>query len=127
MEPWPVNFCWSEREAPLPRCPSPWCRRSGQCQRLTVPWKDRLPCRRTHESQDEMYERLARKIGRFTAWVKRNRAPGAPDPEVEPGSPEFEERYAFLYNLIRNRVAEDEAAARAGAPRQKARRRRAFP
>lgn len=121
-QPWPYNSVWLERDAPLARCPSPHCRRSGLCARMAVPWKKRLPCRRTHEHQDEMYDRLARKIRRFTSAMIHARKPGEPDPAVEPGSPEFEQRYAFLYNLIQARAAEYAAeaeAAQATKPRQK--------
>lgn len=113
--PWPYNAVWLEREEPLAQCPSASCRRAGHCTRMAVAWKHRLPCRRTHEHQDELYERVAVKIEKFTAEMKRARTPGSPDPVVEPGSPEFERRYAMLYTLFRA-GAEEHAAQATAAP-----------
>lgn len=122
-KPWPYNSVWVEREEPLPQCPMARCRRAGSCARMAVPWKNRLPCRQTHEHRDELYERVAAKIDKFTAELKRNRKPGDPDPTVPEGSPEFERRFAFLYNLFRERAEQYEAEQRAAAKQKKPARR----
>ncbi len=128
-QPWPYNSVWLEREEPLAQCPSAACRRAGSCERMAAEWKHRLPCRLTHEHQDELYDRVAEKISKFTAELKRNRKPGDPDPTVEPGSPEFEERFAFLYNLIHEKalqydaeITATKAAKRRSRPRARVRR-----
>ena len=115
-EPWPYNAVWLEREEPLARCPYPRCRRAGLCGRMAVPWRRRLPCRRTHEHQDELYDRLSRKLDAFAAEARRARKPGEPDPWVEPGSEEFERRYAILYNMVREGALAEESAQKAKKP-----------
>ena len=91
---------WIERGAPLPRCPLARCRRSATCHFPT----DDNPCRRLHQTKDEMRVELARYLDKLTAEAV------ARDPEgknaVPPGSPEHERRYKLLYDLLR---ARDEA------------------
>ena len=91
---------WIERGAPLPRCPLARCRRSATCHFPT----DDNPCRRLHQTKDEMRVELARYLEKLTAEAV------ARDPEgknaVPPGSPEHERRYKLLYDLLR---ARDEA------------------
>lgn len=100
----PVNFWWTEREAPLERCPSPRCRRSGLCDRAG----SHKPCRRTHCSQPELYEGITVKLLRFKRDMERRRQPGDPPP-LQEGSPEFEERFAELYYRLREGVEADMA------------------
>ena len=95
-----LHPAWTEREAPLPRCPLARCRHSGTCHHST----DDNPCRRLHQTKDEMRTELARYLNKLTAQAR------ARDPQgrnVAPeGSPEQQRRLKELYDLLR---ARDEA------------------
>ena len=86
---------WIEREAPLPRCPLPRCRRSATCHFPT----DANPCRRLHQTKDEMRNALAEKLERMA-----NEA-AARDPEgkhfAPEGSPEQLRRLKMIYDMVR--------------------------
>ena len=90
---------WIEREAPLPRCPLARCRRSATCHHST----DDDPCRRLHQTKDEMRNELARYLARLTAEA------AARDPQgknyAPPGSPEQLRRLKLIYDTLRERDA----------------------
>ena len=90
---------WIEREAPLPRCPLARCRRSATCHFPT----DANPCRRLHETKDEMRDKLSEKLERICAEAV------ARDPEgknyAPPGSPEQLRRLKLIYDTLRARDA----------------------
>jgi hypothetical protein len=112
-----LNAAWIEREAPLDRCPLAVCRRQGICRYPT----DKDPCRRLHETKDEVREQLAATLQRLTAEAR------ARDPEgknVAPaGSPEHERRLAHLKRVLWQRdhdhcmQQKEEAEARAAKRR----------
>ncbi len=106
---------WNVRN-PWRAAPSHAAAAAGLCGRMAVPWRRRLPCQRTHEHQDELYDRLAEKLDRFAAEARRARKPGEPDPWVEPGSEEFERRYALLYNMVREGALAYESSQKAKKP-----------
>ncbi len=91
------NSAWIEREERLPRCPLPRCRRAGTCLHPD----DKDPCRRLYVTRDAFYRALARKIDRLREEVLARRPPGMVVEVAEPGSPEFERRMKFLYDLLR--------------------------
>ena len=95
-----LHPAWIEREAPLPRCPLARCRRSATCHHST----DDDPCRRRHQTKDEMRTELARYLDKLSAEAT------ARDPEgrnfAPEGSPEQLRRLKLLYDLLR---ARDEA------------------
>lgn len=112
---------WIEREAPLPRCPLARCRRSATCHHAT----DEDPCRRLHQTKDEMRNTLARKLEKLTAEAV------ARDPEgknaVPEGSPEHERRYKLLYDLLRARDEANSATEMAEIAARKAAKKRKKP
>jgi hypothetical protein len=89
-----LNAAWIEREAPLDQCPLAACRRSKTCHYPT----DRNPCRRLHETKEEMRMELAAKLEALTAEARRR------DPEgknwVPDGSPEHERRLKILKQML---------------------------
>ena len=89
-----LNPAWIEREAPLPACPLAACRRNGCCHHAT----DQDPCRRLHETRDEVYARIAAKFDVLIAEARLR------DPEgrnrVPEGSLEFELRLKHLHEML---------------------------
>ena len=75
-----LHPAWIEREAPLARCPLKACRRDKTCHHST----GRDPCRRLHETKDEMRYKLARKIEAYTAEIIRKNPDRVPHPYNSP-------------------------------------------
>lgn len=110
-----LHPAWIEREAPLAACPLRSCRRDGVCRHAS----DRDPCRRLHQTKDEMRYELAAKLERIAAEIIASRPPGMVYEPTPPGTPAFERKLKFLYDSLRAADQAESARQMAEAKRTK--------
>ncbi len=110
-----LHPAWIEREEPLEACPLRACRRDGTCRHST----DRDPCRRLHQTQEQMRYELAAKLQRIGAEIIAARPPGMVYEPTPPGTREFELKLKFLYDSLRAADRADTARRMAEARMKK--------